>query len=211
MQHKQMNETISLFDSDETVNVLPVDGHAYYHGRVFEQASAENYLESLLHTIPWKNDEVLTFGKRFITARKVAWLGDLKFSYAYSGTIKKATAWTPELLQIKSVVEKIVGEEFNSCLLNLYNNGSEGMGWHSDDEKCFGCDPTIASVSFGATRKFAFRHKTQSSKVPIFLNSGSLLVMKGKTQQYWQHALLKSTTVEQPRINLTFRKIVDQG
>ena len=115
--------------------------------------------------------------------------------------------WTPELLELKQKCEEVSGETYNSCLLNLYHDGSEGMAYHSDGEKDLKKNGAIASLTFGAERKFVFKHKTTQEKAEIFLESGSLLVMKGKTQENWLHRLPPTTKVKTPRINLTFRTI----
>jgi alkylated DNA repair dioxygenase AlkB len=147
------------------------------------------------------------YGKHLVTSRKVAWYGDHNFSYTYSGTTKRALLWTKELLDLKKIVERYSGVTFNSCLLNLYHNGSEGMAWHSDDEKALGKNTNIASLSFGAERKFSFKHKRTKESVSLVLESGSLLMMKGSTQSHWMHRLPPTTKVSRPRINLTFRTI----
>jgi len=202
-------EKMKLFD-DEAVNLLPKDGIAEYHGIIFPVSKADHYLETLLETIAWKNDEAVIFGKHIITKRKVAWYGDSTYSYTYSKTTKQALLWTKELLELKSMVEKITGNVFNSCLLNLYHDGDEGMSWHSDDEKALGKDTAIASLSFGAERKFSFKHRKTGETLSLILEHGSLLVMKGTTQTHWLHSLPKSKKVRSPRINLTFRTITDQ-
>jgi alkylated DNA repair dioxygenase AlkB len=162
----------------------------------------------LLHTIQWKNDEAVIFGKHIITKRKAAWYGDFDYLYTYSNITKQALAWTEELLELKKIVEELTSSKFNSCLLNLYHNGDEGMAWHSDDEKSLGKSTTIASLSFGAERKFSFRHKKTKETTSLMLEAGSLLVMKDATQTNWLHSLPKSKKVSLPRINLTFRTIV---
>ena len=115
--------------------------------------------------------------------------------------------WTPELLSLKEIIELKTGEKFNSCLLNLYHNGNEGMGWHSDNEKELGEHPVIASLSLGAARKFLLKHNQTKQKIAIILESGSLLLMKGETQEKWIHSLPKTKIIQKPRINLTFRFI----
>lgn len=179
-----------------------------YFGPVLSVTDTRNYFETLLRDTPWKNDEVVIYGKHIITARKVAWYGDSDFSYTYSGTTKQALIWTPELATLKGIVEKLTGTVFNSCLLNLYQDGSQGMSWHSDDEKLLGKDSTIASVSFGAEREFRLKHKRTEDKISVLLESGSLLVMKGPTQSHWLHSIPKSAKIKTPRINLTFRTMV---
>lgn len=193
--------------SPEKTNLLPKDGTVIYYGPVVSIAEANTYLNSFLETIEWKNDEAIIFGKRIITKRKVAWYGDTTFSYTYSKTTKEALPWTPELLQLKKTIEEKTGETYNSCLLNLYHSGDEGMGWHSDGEKELKKNGAIASVSLGAERKFAFKHKETKEVVTQILAHGSVLVMKDETQSHWLHRLPPTTRVSTPRVNLTFRTI----
>ena len=153
----------------------------------------------------WQPDEGMLFGQYYRTQRQVAWYGDEQYQYRYSGALKQAHVWQPALWRLKQQVEQWVGHPFNSCLANLYQDGTQGLGWHSDDEPNLGKNTVIASLSFGATRKFSFKHKHTANKVDLLLQSGQLLVMRGQTQQYWKHALMKSNKIIQPRINLTFR------
>lgn len=190
------------------VNFLPQDGIVEYSGRVFSPEESATLFEALLATSPWQPDEVILFGQKRILSRKVTWMGDTGFIYSYSGTSKTAGPWTPLILSIKERVERLCGHTFNSCLLNLYHDGSEGMGWHSDDEKTLGRNPVIASVSFGAERPFRFKHRLTKEVVPLMLENGSLLVMKGETQHHWLHTLPKTKRVTAPRINLTFRSFI---
>lgn len=198
---------MELFDIDSTINLLPKDGTVNYYGKVLNQKEADYYLEALLKSIKWRNDEAIIFGKRIITKRKVAWYAEKSFEYTYSKTTKLALPWTKELLELKNIIEQNIGERFNSCLLNLYHNGSEGMAWHSDGEKDLKKDGTIASLSFGAARKFSFKHKETKEKIDLVLAHGSLLVMKDTTQSNWLHRLPPTKLVSKPRINLTFRTI----
>ena len=188
-------------------NLLPFDGEVYYYGEIFRRQQADYYLEILLRDIEWKNDEAVIFGRHIITKRKVAWYGDEGFEYTYSNTTKQALSWTPVLLELKEAAEKATGETYNSCLLNLYHDGSEGMAWHSDGEKDLKKDGAIGSLSFGAERKFLFKHKQSKETIAIRLEHGSALVMKGTTQTYWQHRLPPTKVVSLPRVNLTFRTI----
>jgi alkylated DNA repair dioxygenase AlkB len=199
---------MDLFGNDPSTNLLPRDGTVNYYGPILSIAETRNYYETLLRDIPWRNDEVVIYGKHITTARRVAWYGDSDFSYTYSGTTKQALVWTPALAALKGKVENLTGTVFNSCLLNLYDDGSQGMGWHSDDEKSLGKDSTIASVSFGAEREFRLKHKRTDEKVSVLLESGSLLVMKDATQTHWVHCIPKSMKIKTPRINLTFRTMV---
>lgn len=162
----------------------------------------------LLTDIAWQHDEAIIFGKKIITKRKVAWYGDEQYSYTYSKVTKTALPWTTELLELKALAEKESGESYNSCLLNLYHDGDEGMAWHSDGEKDLQKNGAIASISLGAERKFAFKHKETGEKVEIQLEHGSLLVMKDQTQQHWLHRLPPSKKIKSLRINLTFRTII---
>ena len=199
---------MSLFEEDRASNLLPKDGMVNYYGKVLASKEADHYFNSLMQNILWENDEVIIFGKHIVTKRKVAWYGDSDCSYTYSNTTKQALAWTKELSYLKQIVEELAETKFNSCLLNLYHNGNEGMGWHSDDEKSLGKNNTIASLSFGAERNFSFKHKQNKQIVSLVLEHGSLLIMKDATQTNWLHSLPKSKSVTQPRINLTFRTIV---
>ncbi len=193
---------------DINANLLPKDGIVKYYGKVFSYAEANHYLDCLLSNIEWKNDEALIFGKRIITKRKVAWYGDLDFEYTYSNTTKRALRWTKELLELKTITENRTGENFNSCLLNLYHSGEEGMAWHSDAETSLKKNGAIASLSFGAERKFSFRHKQTKETVSLLLEHGSLLIMKGTIQTHWLHRLPPTRVITKPRVNLTFRTIV---
>ena len=198
-----------LFDSPIYLqNLLPKNGEVIYYGKIMNQQEADFCFLGLMRDIEWKNDEVKIFGKQIITKRKVAWYADGGVSYTYSNTTKSGLNWTKELLKLKTLVEEITKESYNSCLLNLYHDGDEGMGWHSDDEKSIVKHSAIASVSFGAERKFVLKHKGTAETVSQYLVDGSLLLMKGETQTYWLHALTKTKKVKSPRINLTFRKMV---
>lgn len=198
---------MNLFEDeiDEKMNLLPKDGTVNYFGKVLNKEDANNYFNILMKTIEWKNDETVIFGKHLVVKRKAAWYGDEKYSYTYSKTTKYALPWTKELLELKKIVEIKTGAIFNSCLLNLYHTGEEAMGWHSDDEKSLGKNTAIASLSFGAERKFFFRHKQTKETVSVILENGSLLVMKEATQTNWLHRLPPTKKINSARINLTFR------
>ena len=200
---------MELFENivDSTRNLLPQDGTVNYYGKILNQKEANDFYKTLLETIEWKNDEAVIFGKKIITKRKVAWYGDENFEYTYSNSTKNAIPWTEELLALKKMTEEKTGEIFNSCLPNLYHDGSEGMAYHSDAEKDLKKNGAIASLSFGAERKFLFKHKFNQEKIEIFLEHGSLLMMKDQTQSFWLHRLPPTKKVFVPRINLTFRMI----
>ncbi len=190
-------------------NLLHTDGTVNYHGIVVSIDNANHYLTSLLSNIEWRHDEAIIFGKHIVTKRKVAWYGERPFEYTYSNNTKTALPWTNELLLLKAIVEKETAETFNSCLLNLYNNGGEGMAWHSDGETDLKKNGAIASLSFGAERKFCFKHKKTKEVVSLILQHGSLLVMKNNTQTHWLHRLPPTKKTNQPRVNLTFRTMIE--
>ena len=194
--------------TDDLHNLLPYDGCVNYFGPIMSLDNANKYFESLLQNIKWENDEAIIFGKKIITKRKVAWYGEHPFLYTYSKTTKTALPWTNDLLVLKKIVEERAGETFNSCLLNLYHNGDEGMAWHCDEEKDLKKNGAIGSLSFGAERKFSFKHKKTKECISKVLQHGSLLVMKKNTQTNWLHRLPPTKMVQAPRINLTFRTIV---
>ena len=190
-------------------NLLPKDGTVHYYGKIFTEEQSEIYYVKLLNEINWQHDVVKIFGKEITTKRKVAFLGDEGISYKYSGKTKIAEKWIKILSEIKSTVEQISGEKFNACLLNYYHNGSEAMSWHSDNEKEILRHSAIASVSFGAERKFGFKHNFSKEEISLMLENGSLLIMKDETQIYWKHKLYTNAKITEPRINLTFRTIVN--
>jgi alkylated DNA repair dioxygenase AlkB len=200
---------MDLFTNEKT-NLLPQGGTVNYYGRMLPASRANQLLKLLLDHIEWKNDEAVIFGRRIITKRKVAWYGDRNFEYTYSNTVKRALPWTPELLELKRIAENRSGETFNSCLLNLYHDGTEGMAWHSDAETDLKENGAIASISFGAERRFLFKHKSMKQTIAIVLEHGSLLVMKDNTQTNWLHRLPPAKNIKTPRVNLTFRTIVSK-
>jgi len=195
---------------DTTHTVLDKDGRVEYMPGFFNENQSTLLFDQLLQSLDWQADQIMMFGKMITTKRKVAWVGDSNCSYTYSGVKKNPQAWTAELLQIKIQLEKLSGCLFNSCLLNLYHNGEEGMGWHSDDEKELDPNASIISVSFGAIRKFYFRHKIDKTKATIALENGSVLLMYPPTQEYWSHSLVTTKLATPARINLTFRSIKNE-
>ena len=170
---------MTLFNEYRANNdVLNQDGIVNYYAKILSSEEANPYFDLLMRNIQWENDHLIFFGKYVTTKRKVAWYGDSECLYTYSNTTKRALAWTNELFEIKQIVEKYAGTKFNSCLLNLYHNGDEGMGWHSDDEESLGKNNTIASLSFGAERKFSFKHKQTKQTVSLVLEHGRKVVRK---------------------------------
>jgi len=202
-----MKQISLMNDLDEPLTILSKDGEVTYHKDFYTGSESKQLFEELLNGLNWQCDELVMFGKKITTSRKVVWVADEDLSYIYSGVKKNPHDWSAPLLGIKQKLESFCGHHFNSCLLNLYHHGDEGMGWHSDDEKELDQNFPIASLSFGGRRKFSFRHKQDLTKASLLLDDGSLLLMQPPTQSHWQHALLKTKVAVGPRINLTFRKI----
>jgi alkylated DNA repair dioxygenase AlkB len=200
---------MDLFNNEihSLTNLLPQDGIVNYYKNLLTSQEANHYFDCLLNSIEWKNDQAFIYGKLIITKRKVAWYGDTDFEYTYSKNTKRALPWTKELVELKQMIEDKTGEKFNSCLLNLYHNGDEGMSWHSDAEKELKKNGAIGSLSLGAERKFTFKHKETKETISLILENGSILVMKGTTQTSWLHRLPPTKLISTPRINLTFRSI----
>jgi alkylated DNA repair dioxygenase AlkB len=201
-------EKMDLFNQDRITNLLHKDGVVNYYRNMLTDDEAKRYFNLLSQNVAWENDEIVIFGRHIVTKRKVAWYGDSDYLYTYSNTTKRALPWTEELSDLKQIVEELTQTDFNSCLLNLYQNGDEGITWHNDDEESLGKNNTIASLSLGAERKFSFKHKQTKETISLILEHGSLLVMKDVTQSNWLHSLPKSKKITRPRINLTFRTIV---
>jgi alkylated DNA repair dioxygenase AlkB len=198
---------MSLFHPNFEENLLPYDGVLHYKHDLIASKESGDLFQNLLAETPWESDEIVLFGKRHVTKRKVAFYAEQEIIYNYSKVSKHPLAWTPELLKLKKLVEQSSGETFNSCLLNLYHDGEEGMSWHSDNEKELGPRPVIASISLGAERKFSWKHKVSKERFSLVLNAGSLLLMQGEMQKHWLHALPKTKKIKDARINLSFRLI----
>ena len=191
---------------------MPSTEQLQYHPLLFDPKEQSLLMNALQKEIPWKQEHIKLFGKTHPTPRLTAWHGDTHCVYKYSGVVNQPFPWTPSLLIIKTRIESLSnGTTFNCVLLNFYRDGSDKMGWHSDDEKELGPNPSIASVSFGATRRFDFKHKTEAhNKFSIHLESGSLLLMQGDMQHHWLHQIPAQKRIQEPRINLTFRYIPPQ-
>jgi alkylated DNA repair dioxygenase AlkB len=189
--------------------MLILEDSISYKEHFLKEATATRYFEALMKEIHWEQYPITIFGKTYLQPRLIGWYGDEGIAYRYSNTELIAEGWTPTLMKIKSKIELDIGHTFNSVLVNLYRDGQDSMGWHSDDEKELGDDPIIASVSLGAVRKLQFRKKADKrEKMALDLGTGSLLVMKGQTQTIWQHQIAKTKKCLTPRINLTFRQII---
>jgi alkylated DNA repair dioxygenase AlkB len=167
----------------------------------------DSLLQELIDTTDWRQEEITVYGKSYLQPRLSAWHGDL--SYSYSGIRLEPLPWTPTLLDLKARVEALTEHEFNSVLLNYYRDQNDSMGMHCDDERELGPQPAIASLSLGDERTFLLKHKTRKDlkTVKLALPAGSLLLMRGDTQQYWRHGINKERHPCGPRINLTFRAI----
>ena len=176
--------------------------------RAWDAISADRLFDELVPTIRWEHEEIVVFGRRHRVPRLVAWHGDRGTAYEYSGTTHEPRPWTPVLIVIRQHVEALTCHSFNSVLLNRYRDGRDGMGWHADDETELGNNPAIASVSFGATRRFQLRHRRDRlQKATLQLGNGDVLLMSGPTQHHFVHAVPKTTRLVGERINLTFRLV----
>ena len=189
------------------LNIIDQDGIALYHEKVLTDEQIKPLYDELLNKINWENERVVMFGKEIITKRKVAFYSDPLIAYTYSSKTKIGLPWKDPLIILKNIVESLTKQTYNACLLNLYHNGEEAMGWHSDNEKEIIANSSIASLSIGASRKFSFKHKVTKETISIQLGNGSLLEMKGTIQSHWLHTLPKSKKITESRINLTFRQM----
>ncbi len=170
---------------------------------------ADNLLQKLVELVDWQKETIRIAGVERLVPRLTAWYGDKGASYSYSGVMHHPVSWNQRLLALKSQVEQACGTEFNSALFNLYRDGKDSVAWHSDDEPELGVRPIIASLSLGASRSFQLKHKKHKHlRHKLTLTSGSLLVMRGDTQQCWIHQVPKEPAITEPRINITFRNII---
>lgn len=197
----------TLFANND--NLLPFDGEVLLYPNAFTSAESDAFLDGLIHEVPWKHEAITMFGRQVMQPRLTAWYGDTGKSYSYSGITMQPLVWTETLLQIKNKADNIAGVSFNSALLNYYRDGNDSMGWHRDNEKELGINPVIASISFGVARKFQLRHYSDKTGLTnILLTHGSLLLMRGETQHYWEHQLPKVKDHMGGRVNITFRVII---
>ena len=197
--------TLSLFG--EPQELLPFDGSAILHNRIFDENFTREAFEFLREKTPWEQPEIVMFGKKHKQSCLSTWHSDAGVNYVYSGVERVAHPMNETLSAIRRRCEVVANSKFNSVLVNLYRDGSSGMGWHSDNEAINGREPTIASVSLGATRRFDLRHRETKQTVKVDLEDGSLLVMSGLSQQCWVHQIAKTAKPVGPRINLTFRLV----
>jgi len=189
--------------------ILNKDGRVDYFPNFITHGDSELYFKKLRAEIPWSKDELIMFGKKITMRRESAWFADGGRSYKYAGINRQGFSWPKPLNTIKERVEEVLDVQFNSCLVNFYFDGNDGMGFHSDDEKMLDSQHPIASVSIGTDRIFKFQHKATREQKEVLLKDGSLLVMNPPCQEYWKHALPKNKKEKNSRINLTFRKVLD--
>lgn len=186
------------------------DACVHYDARWLPGQEADALLDELTGGIAWETHRIRLFGRDVASPRLSCWIGDPGAAYTYSRTRFEPRPWPDALLPLRHRVSAVAGETFNAVLANRYRDGRDSMGWHSDDEPELGREPVIASLSLGAPRRFVFRHRfDHARRVEIELAHGSLLLMRGATQDHWQHALPRSARVSTPRLNLTFRRISD--
>lgn len=181
------------------------NGEFLFYPDFFPKQLSDNYFQKLKNNIDWKQESMNIYGKKIPFPRLTSWYGDQEKAYTFSGLTLHPNAWFNELIEIKSLIEPIANIRFNSVLLNLYRNGNDSISWHSDAEKELGINPIIGSVNFGETRLFQLRHKETKEKIDFNLRNGSLLIMRGELQHYWQHQIPKTNKFVKERINLTFR------
>jgi len=202
-------EQLNLFadTTNESELFQITNGEYIYIPNFFTRGESDMYFKTLLDEINWKQESMHIYGKTLNFPRLTAWYGNNDKPSSFSGITLKPESWTPTLLEIKQKIETKTQEVFNSVLLNFYRNGNDSISWHTDAEKELGNNPVIASVNFGATRKFQLRHNTRNEKIELNLSHGSLLIMQGELQHFWQHQVPKTKQVVKERINLTFRTI----
>ena len=197
----------SLFPKEKIIFNLP-DAEIEYYPNFFDKAMADDFFQKLRTEIPWQQDDITVFGKTHLQPRLTSLFGNEGKPYSYSNIVMKPNPWNPLLMFIKEEIDKACSENFTTVLLNLYRDGKDSNGWHSDNEKELGRNPVIASVSFGAERSFHLQHNTiKEQRLKITLEHGSLLLMKGTTQHFWKHQIPKTAKPIGSRINLTFRII----
>lgn len=200
---------MDLFESSKSKSHLALeDGSAIYIRDFLAPPDAQSYFEEFFNYLEWQQHDIKIFGKSIPQPRLTALYATNKKSYSYSGLHLQPNAFTLGLENLNKLIKKETGYLFTHCLANLYRDGKDSMGWHSDDEKELGKQPLIASVSLGSARKFQLKHKTKNLKHNLELEPGSLLLMQGTTQQFWKHQLPKTRATISPRINLTFRNIL---
>ena len=195
-------------DTLSSVNLARRDGELYYLENFIPTAEADRFLERLRAELDWREEVVTIAGRAIQVPRLVCWHGDSEARYRYSGVVHAPEPWTEALSSLRQRVEAYCAQRFNSVLGNLYRNGDDTLGWHADQERELGPEPYIASLSFGAERRFDLRHNRSRETMNLPLTHGSLLLMGGQLQHHWQHRIPRMRGVRAPRINLTFRAIL---
>lgn len=202
------NETNTKTKTQTPTGLYVVDNGEYiYSPNFFSKTESDSFLKSLKENILWKQESMNMYGKQIDFPRLTAWYGDNDKPYKFSGITLQPLPWTTEILVIKTRIEPESNVIFNSVLLNRYRDGNDSISWHTDAERELGKNPIIASVNFGDTRKFQLRHIKTKEKLEIELSHGSLLIMQGELQHFWQHQVPKTKEFKTERINLTFRVI----
>ena len=197
----------SLFPAEKIVFTVP-NAEIEYHPHFFDEEQSNALFQQLLSEIPRQQDDIMVFGRTHPQPRLTALFGNEGKPYSYSNIVMQPHKWNPLLMFIKNEIEAICNVNFTTVLLNLYRDGKDSNGWHADNEKELGTNPTIASVSFGAERVFHLQHNSiKEEKIKLTLEHGSFLIMKGETQHFWKHQIPKTAKPIGPRINLTFRVI----
>ena len=187
--------------------LLPCDGSAVLIPDFISSRDADQYFNLLMSVTPWEERTLTMFGKQVREPRLSAWHADPDLPYTYSGSERTPMPWNEPLIAVREACQARLGHTFNGVLVNLYRNGQDSMGWHSDDEAVNGPAPIIASVSLGAERRFDLRHKESGEIVTTMLPHGSLLVMSGQSQSHWKHRIPRAARITDPRINLTLRHL----
>lgn len=209
-----MSSARDLFADARGLTRLPVvDADLYYAEQFPLGQSPDALLARLLDEVPWRSESIVVWGRKYQQPRLIAWYGDLGASYTYSGITLVPLPWSVTLREVRERVESFLGAKFNSVLANYYRDNKDSMGFHRDNEPELGAQPVIASVSLGEERPFIMRHKIKKNLNPVELHlaSGSLLLMQGSTQQFWEHGIPKEPHPCGPRVNLTFRRIFGAG
>jgi alkylated DNA repair dioxygenase AlkB len=201
------NITLKAVTPTQTGLTIIENGEYSYFPNFFNKIESDNFLKSLRENIIWKQESMNMYGKKIDFPRLTAWYGDNDKPYTFSGITLQPLPWSPEIIEIKNKIETKENVVFNSVLLNLYRDGNDSISWHTDAERELGKNPVIASVNFGETRKFQLRHIKTKEKIEIELTHGSLLIMQGELQHFWQHQVPKTKEIKKERINLTFRVI----
>jgi len=199
--------THSLFG--DPTELLPFDGSAILCRDFIGADRAAEIFGTLLRETNWEGHDVVLFGKRIAEPRLSTWHSEADITYRYSGSLRTPQPWTKLLESLRDKCSAKTGAQFNAVFVNLYRDGADGVGWHADNEPCNGPEPTIASLSFGATRRFDLRHRESKETISVQLDAGSLLIMSGLSQHAWVHQVPRSKRIKEPRINLTFRNVVN--